>query len=119
MLSKCYLCYGRNTNHTITLAGNVSGPSLPVCTICVPPWINNEKHDWSYELRYDTKWHQQRKPTQDEITELKKDKDNIKKKFLFDQGMYEREKDNHYEQKFRIDALLQCWDEKNQRYNFE
>lgn len=121
----CHICFSSKTDCFITYVGDKSnlknyiGASLPTCVYCVPAWINNEKHHWWYEIKINKNYMDQRKPTDEEVSNLlklrKKGKDEQN---YVDIQLKEKLKDKDYIGKFHVKELLSCWDEENQKYKF-
>ena len=113
----CHICCGRETNSMITLAGNITGPSLPVCIYCIPPWRNDSTHDWWYEITNDHGETQVR-PSLDEVLELM-DKRRSTLVLTLNQEISQvraKAKVRDYVTKFRIADLQRLWNEKHQTY---
>ena len=92
----CRMCGGRLTNSILTMRGNFEGPCLPVCIVCVPPWVNSNTDDWWYELLVTPG--NQRQPTEAEVQEMLRER---KEMTVFP---------TQQRKAWRTDDLLSQWD---------
>lgn len=112
----CRLCYGRQTNSILTLAGNIDGPCLPVCIVCIPPWINDRTHKWWYEVK--DHHHTQRRPTVEEVNDFMRLRTLSKVQFERDDDLYNKCLSKDYKTLWAIDDLLSHWNEERSMYDW-
>ncbi len=113
----CYLCYSRETPFILTCSSRSTEACLPVCSKCIPPWIDCGDDGWWYEKREADGSHS--RPTPDEIEKAFGDRyDSIYIEHELDTQVQEQSEKRNYRDKFRIDDLLGHWNDETRQYNF-
>lgn len=115
-LETCHLCYSEFTPFILTYPSRSSEACLPVCSRCVPPWINGPHDGWWYEKRTGTR--AQRQPTTIEVSVAMGHRYAQTVPLPIDRALRDRCEARQYRAKFKVDELLQHWNERRRIYEF-
>lgn len=114
--SICHLCYRRQTPFILTYSEVSTQASLPVCSRCIPPWINASDDGWWFDKRTAGALS---RPNPDEISKAMKDRyDTAYAEHKIDIAVKRRCERRNYQDKFQIKQLVSHWDEDNRTYDF-
>src|SRR4051794_32200897 len=114
----CHLCCGRQTDSILTLAGQITGPCLPVCIVCIPPWINDTTHKWWYEIISMYNSQDQKRPTMEEINILFSLRKSLMTCYQRDDELYTKCLEKNYKTRWAIDELQSHWNEEKLTYEW-